>query len=204
MIDLNLLRENPEAIKASQRARGRDEKLVDQAADADAKRRKALAEFETLRAEHNAHSKLVSTAPKEEKAGLVAAAQELASKVKAANDVAGQAAEELDKIIWKIENVVLDGVPAGGENDFVVIKEVGTKPNFSFEPKDHVALGESLDVIDIERGAKISGSRFYFLKGMGARLELALMNLALDKATKAGFTAPVSYTHLTLPTKRIV
>jgi seryl-tRNA synthetase len=194
VIDLNLLRENPEAIKASQRARGRDEKLVDLAADADAKRRKALAEFEALRAEQNAHSKIVSTAPKEEKAGLVAAAQELAGKVKAANEQANLEAEELDKIIWQIENIVLEGVPVGGEKDFVVVKEVGTKPAFVFEPKDHVALGESLDVIDIERGAKISGSRFYFLKGMGARLELALMNLALDKATKSGFTALITPT----------
>ena len=194
MIDLNLLRENPEAIKASQRARGRDEKLVDLAAKADATRRKALAEFESLRAEQNAHSKLVSTAPKEEKSALVAAAQELAGKVKAANEAAGQAAEELDKIIWKIENVVLEGVPAGGESDFVVVKEVGTKPKFDFEPKDHVALGELLDVIDIERGVKISGSRFYFLKGWGARLELALMNLALDQAANANFTALITPT----------
>ena len=194
MIDLNLLRENPEAIKASQRARRRDEKLVDKAADADTTRRKALAEFETLRAEQNAHSKLVSAAAKEEKTALVAAAQELASKVKAANEKANLAAEELDKIMWQIENVVIDGVPEGGEDDFVVVKEVGTKPSFNFEPKDHVALGELLDVIDIERGAKISGSRFYFLKGMGARLELALMNLALDQATKAGFTALITPT----------
>jgi seryl-tRNA synthetase len=194
VIDLNLLRENPEAIKASQRARRRDEKLVDQAAEIDTKRRKALAEFESLRAEQNAHSKLVSTAPKEEKAALVASAQELAAKVKAANEAANIATEELDKIVWTIENVVLAGVPEGGEEDFIVIKEVGTKPNFAFEPKDHVALGESLDVIDIQRGAKISGSRFYFLKGMGARLELALMNLALDKATKAGFTALITPT----------
>jgi len=194
VIDLNLLRENPEAIKASQRARGRDEGIVDQAAAADAKRRKALTEFETLRAEQNTHSKLVSTAPKGEKSALVAAAQELANKVKAANEQANLAAEDLDKIIWQIENVVLEGVPAGGENDFAVIKEVGKKPEFSFEPKDHVALGELLDVLDIERGAKISGSRFYFLKGMGARLELALMNLALDKATRAGFTALITPT----------
>ena len=186
MIDLTILRENPEVIKASQRSRGRDEALVDQAAEADAKRRKALAEFESLRAEQNTLSKLVSTAPKEEKAALVAAAQDLAGKVRAANEAANLAAEELDKIIWQIENIVLEGVPAGGEKDFVVVKEVGQKPAFDFEPKDHVALGESLDVIDIERGAKISGSRFYFLKGMGARIELALMNLALDKATKAG------------------
>jgi seryl-tRNA synthetase len=194
VIDLNLLRENPEAIKASQRARGRDEKLVDQAVELDAKRRKALADFESLRAEQNAHSKLVATAPKDEKASLVAEAGALSAKVKAANEMAGSAAEELDRVIWQIENVVLDGVPAGGEADYVVIKEVGKKPSFDFEPKDHVALGESLDVIDMERGAKISGSRFYFLKGMGARLELALMNLALDKATKAGFTALITPT----------
>jgi seryl-tRNA synthetase len=113
----------------------------------------------------------------------------LSVRVKAANELATSVAAELDKAIWQIENVVLQGVPDGGEADFVVIREVGVKPNFAFDPKDHVALGESLDVIDMERGAKISGSRFYFLKGMGARLELALMNLALDKATKAGFTA---------------
>ena len=194
MIDLNLLRENPEAIKASQRARGRDEKIVDQAIELDAKRRKALADFESLRAEQNAHSKLVATAPKDQKASLVAEAGALSAKVKAANEMAGSAAEDLDRVIWQIENVVLDGVPAGGEADYVVIKEVGKKPSFNFEPQDHVALGESLDVIDMERGAKISGSRFYFLKGMGARLELALMNLALDKATKAGFTALITPT----------
>jgi seryl-tRNA synthetase len=194
VIDLNLLRESPEAIKASQRARGRDEKLVDQAVELDAKRRKALADFESMRAEQNAHSKLVATAPKDEKASLVAEAGALSAKVKAANEMAGSAAEELDRVIWQIENVVLDGVPAGGEADYVVIREVGKKLSFDFEPKDHVALGESLDVIDMERGAKISGSRFYFLKGMGARLELALMNLALDKATKAGFTALITPT----------
>jgi seryl-tRNA synthetase len=194
VIDLNLLRENPDAIKASQRARGRDEAIVDKALELDTKKRKALADYETLRAKQNAHSKLVASAPKEEKAKLVASASELSSKVKAANEQSNLSAEELDKVLLEIENVVLDGVPAGGEDDYVVIKEVGTKPSFSFEPKDHVALGESLDIIDMERGAKISGSRFYFLKGMGARLELALMSLALDKATTAGFTALITPT----------
>jgi seryl-tRNA synthetase len=194
VIDLNLLREDPDAIRASQRARGRDESLVDQAVHAEANRRKALTDYEKQRAEQNTHSKLVSSAPKEHKAELVAAARDLAVRVKAANELSNKASEELDAIIWKIENVVLEGVPTGGEKDFVVLKEVGTKPRFSFEPKDHVALGESLDVIDIERGAKISGSRFYFLKGMGARLELALMNLALDRATKADFTALITPT----------
>jgi len=189
VIDLKLLRENPDAIKASQRARGRNENLVDHVSGLDLKHREALADYESLRAEQKAQSKLVASAPKTEKAELVAAASDLSVRVKAANELATSVAAELDKAIWQLENVVLQGVPDGGEADFVVIREVGVKPNFAFDPKDHVALGESLDVIDMERGAKISGSRFYFLKGMGARLELALMNLALDKATKAGFTA---------------
>ena len=194
MIDLKLLRESPDDIKASQRARGRDESLVDLATQAEMKSRKALAEFEILRAEQNAHSMLVSSAPKDKKAELVAAAQDLAGRVKAANELAKSSSEELDAILSKIENIVLDGAPAGGEEDFFVVKEVGDKPNFPFQPMDHVALGELLDVIDIERGAKISGSRFYFLKGMGARLELALMNLALDLANKSGFTALITPT----------
>ena len=194
MIDLNLLRENPDAVKASQRARGASEELVDQAVAADAKRRAKLAEFEVLRAEQNAHSKLVSTAPKEEKAGLVAAAQTLAANVKAADAAAGEAASELDTILWQIENVVCEGVPAGGEDDFEVLREVGTKPNFDFTMKDHAELGLDLDILDIERGVKVSGSRFYFLKGLGARLEIAMMNLALDQAAEAGFTALITPT----------
>jgi seryl-tRNA synthetase len=194
VIDLNLLRENPAAIKASQRARGASESLVDDAAAADAAWRAKLIEFENLRAEQNALSKEVSTAPKEEKGALVAKAQKLGTRVKAAEAAANEASEELNKLVWKIENVVIDGVPAGGEDDFVVLREVGTKATFDFEPRDHVALGELLDIIDIERGTKISGSRFYFLKGMGARLELALMNLALDLATKADFTALITPT----------
>ena len=194
MIDLNLLRDNPEVIRASQRLRGADDGLIDQAAAADAAWRKALQEFETLRAEQNASSKLVAQAAKEDKAALVAAAQELSARVKAADLASGDAQAALDEILYKIENVVIDGVPAGGENDFVVIREVGTKVTFDFEPLDHVALGESLDIIDIERGAKISGSRFYFLKGWGARLELALMNMALDLASKADFTPLITPT----------
>ena len=194
MIDPALLRENPEAIKASQRARGADESLVDDAANADVAWRKALLEFENLRAEQNAASKLVAAAPKEEKAALVASMQDLSARVKAADAAAAEAQTALDEVLWKIENVVIEGVPTGGEDDYVVLREVGTKPAFDFEARDHVALGELLDVIDIERGAKISGSRFYFLKGWGARLELALMNMALDQAANAGFTALITPT----------
>lgn len=194
MIDANLLREKPDEIKASQRARGASETLVDDAVSADIAWRKAITEYETLRAEQNAKAKLVSGAAQESRAALIAEGQELALRVKAAEQIANEAQALLDKTIWQIENVVIAGVPSGGEDDFLVVKEVGVKPKFDFEILDHVALGESLDIIDIERGAKISGSRFYFLKGWGARLELALMNLALDQAAKEGFTALITPT----------
>jgi seryl-tRNA synthetase len=194
VIDLNLLRENPDAIKASQRARGASEELVDQAAAADSAWRKSLGEYESLRAQQNAFSKQVAAAPKEEKQALVAQAQVLAAQVKAADATAAEAQQALDALIWQIENVVIANVPVGGEDDYVVLKEIGTKPAFDFEIRDHQKLGELLDIIDIERGTKISGSRFYFLKGWGARLELALMNMALDQAAQAGFTALITPT----------
>lgn len=194
MIDANLLRDNPDAIKASQRARGGSEALVDDAVAADISWRKALSDFENLRADQNAKAKLVAAADKDSRAALIEEGKALAVQVKAAEQNAADAQAKLDAIIWQIENVVIDGVPAGGEDDYVVIREEGTKPSFNFELRDHVALGEHLDIIDIERGAKISGSRFYFLKGWGARLELALMNMALDQAAQAGFTALITPT----------
>jgi seryl-tRNA synthetase len=194
VIDLNLLRENPEAIKASQRARGNDEALVHQAASADETWRRLLQEFESLRAEQNASAKAVGAASKDDRPALIAAGKELAERVNAANEAANAAKAALDAVIWKIENVVIEGIPSGGEENFTVIKEVGQKATFDFEPQDHVALGETLDIIDIERGVKVAGSRFYFLKGMGARLELAIMNMALDLATEHDFTALITPT----------
>jgi len=194
VIDLNLFRENPEQIIASQRARGKEVSLVSKVVELDQIKRTALAEFETLRAAQNAHGKLVAQASKEEKVNLVAQAQKLSSDVKEADAKAKLADEELTKTVFQIENVVMEGVPEGGADNFVVLKEVGKKPEFSFEPKDHTQLGESLDIIDIARGAKISGSRFYFLKGLGARLELAMMQMALDQASEAGFTALITPT----------
>jgi seryl-tRNA synthetase len=134
MIDANLLRENPEAIKASQRARGASEDLVDQAAAADDNWRKAQAEFENLRAEQNATAKLVAGASSDERTKLIAQGQKLAAGVKAAEQKAADFQNELNAIVSKIENVVTDGVPVGGEDNFVVIREEGTKPNFSFTP----------------------------------------------------------------------
>ena len=188
MIDLALLRDEPELVRQSQAARGNAPETVDAAIEADRSRRAALAAFEELRAEQNAFGKQVAKAPKDEKAALVAQAKDLAERVKQAQAASNEAAEAAADALSAIENVVVDGVPAGGEDDFVELRRVGETPTFDFEPRDHLAIGELLGAIDMERGAKVSGARFYFLTGIGARLEIALMNLALDKALGAGFT----------------
>ena len=187
MIDPVLLRTDPDRVRASQSARGDDPELVDAAIAADAARRAALAAFESLRAEQNAHSKLVAKAPKEEKASLVVQAQDLAARVKAAQQAASESEVAFDRALAGIGNVIIDGVPAGGEDDWALVREVGTPRAFDFEPRDHVELAELTGTIDIPRGVKVSGSRFYFLRGWGARLELALMRLGLDTAIEAGF-----------------
>lgn len=194
MIDLALLRENPEIVRRSQAARGNDQGTVDTALEADRSRRAALAAFEELRAEQNAFGKQVAKAPKEEKAALVAQVKDLAERVKQAQQAAGVAADAAAAALARIENVVIDGVPAGGEADFVELRRVGDVPAFDFEPRDHLELGEILGAIDMERGAKVSGARFYFLRGIGARLEIALMNLALDKALQNGFVPLITPT----------
>jgi seryl-tRNA synthetase len=194
VIDPVLLRETPDVVRASQERRGASVDLVDEAIEADAARRAAIAAFESLRAEQNAFGKTVAKAPKDEKAALVAQAQQLAAQVKDAQRAASEAEARFAEVAGGIPNIVLDGVPAGGEDDFVTLREVGGKPEFDFAPRDHLALGELLDAIDMERGAKVSGARFYFLKGVGARLELALMQLGLQRALESGFTPLITPT----------
>jgi seryl-tRNA synthetase len=197
VIDLKLLRDQPDTVRASQRARGEDESLVDAVLDADARRRASLLGFEGRRAEQKAFGKQVAAAKGDEKAALVAQAKQLAEQVKGLQAEADAAQAELDALLWRIPNVVVEGVPVGGEDDFVEVKQVGTPRDFAaegFEPADHLALGEGLDAIDTARGAKVSGARFYFLTGLGARLELALLNLAMDTATANGFTPVITPT----------
>lgn len=194
MIDPQLLRDNPDLVRRSQQARQASVDLVDDAITADSERRAAIAAFEALRAEQNAFGKTVAAAPKDEKAALVAQAQQLAAGVKTAQAAAAEAEARFEQVAGSIQNVIIDGVPAGGEDDFVTLREVGEKPVFDFTPRDHVELGELLKAIDISRGVKVSGSRFYFLTGIGARLELALMNYALDTALDAGFTPLITPT----------
>ncbi|HWV50856.1 MAG TPA: serine--tRNA ligase [Microbacterium sp.] len=199
MIDLALLRDNPDLVRRSQIARGHDASTVDAAIEADRSRRAALTSFEELRAEQNAFGKQVAKAPKEEKAALVAQAKDLAERVKQAQHAAGEAADAAASALARIENVVIDGVPAGGEKDFVELRRVGEVPTFDEAeypngPRDHLEIGEILGAIDMERGVKVSGSRFYFLRGVGARLEIALMNLALDRALQHGFVPLITPT----------
>jgi seryl-tRNA synthetase len=194
VIDPQLLRDSPDLVRRSQQARGNRVELVDEAIDADQQRRAALTAFETLRAEQNAFGKSVAAAPKEQKAALVAEAQQLAARVKEAQQAAADAEADVARIVGAIQNVIIDGVPAGGEDDFVTLREVGEKATFDFEPRDHAELGELLGAIDIARGVKVSGSRFYFLKGVGARLELGLMSMALDKAIAEDFVPLITPT----------
>ncbi len=194
MIDSTVLRTQPDTVRSSLVARGEDPSIVDDAIAADKVRRDAISAFEKLRAEQNAHGKLVAVAPKEEKAVLVAAAQDLSNRVKAAEKSAADAGEEFSRIAGGIGNIIISGVPEGGEDNFITLREVGTIPTFDFAPRDHLELGEMLGAIDTARGTKVSGSRFYFLSGIGARLEIALMSLALDRAIAAGFTPLITPT----------
>jgi len=187
VIDLKLLRENPDVVRASQRARGEDPALVDALLAADADRRAAIVAADNLRAEQKAVSKQVGKATPEQRPALLEQAKQLAEQVKAAEQRRDAAEAAFTRAHQAIANVVLDGVPAGGEDDYVVLDTVG-EPRAIDNPKDHLELAEALGLIDMERGAKVSGSRFYFLTGRGALLQLGLLQLAVRLATDNGFT----------------
>ena len=190
MIDLKTLRENPDAIRHSQKVRGEDVAVVDQLIEADALSKAALSEFETIRAEQNALSKSVGAAKGDEKTALLENAKELANKVKAADAKRSELEAKTREYLLKISNLIDLDAPVGGEEDFKVIEEIGKPRDFKgegFEPKDHVELGKLLKAIDTERGAKVAGSRSYYLTGPGAMLEFALVNYAISSAVKAGF-----------------
>jgi seryl-tRNA synthetase len=190
MIDLKFLRENPDVVRASQKGRGEDVTIVDKVLASDDAKRAAITEFEQLRAQQNVLSKSVGAASGEEKVALLANSKELAEKVKAADAKRAELEATALSHAMVISNILDPEVPIGGEEDFVVIEHVGTPRDFSsagFAPKDHVELGKLLGAIDTERGAKVSGSRSYYLTGVGALLEFALVNYAISSATKAGF-----------------
>ncbi len=190
MIDLKILRESPDLVRHSQKVRGEDEGVVDQLLAADEARRIATTDFETLRAEQNVLSKAVGAAKGDEKSALLENAKDLAARVKAADSKRTELETAAQQLLLKIHNLIDTAAPVGGEEDFVVLEHVGTPRDFAkdgFEPRDHVEIGKIIKAIDTERGAKVAGSRMYYLTGPGAMLEFALVNYAIASASKAGF-----------------
>ncbi len=194
MIDIRTIRDNPELIKASQRARGASEADVDDVLEADEVRRSSLQAFEDKRAEQKALSRTIGKASAQERPAILDRAKEIAEEVKTLENIATAAQVTYDDAMMKLPNLIIDGVPSGGEDDYTVIKHVGDIPEFDFEPKDHLDIAEGIDAIDMKRGAKVSGARFYFMTGIGARMELALLNMAMDQAEQNGFKAMMTPT----------
>jgi seryl-tRNA synthetase len=191
VIDLRFVRENPDLVKASQRARGESESVVDDLLAADEARRSSVARFEALRAEQKQLGKQMPKATGDERAALTVRTKELSDQVKTAEAANAAAAAELRRAHLAVSNVVVDGVPPGGEDDYVVLREVGQIPAID-HPRDHQELGDLLGgVIDTERGAKVSGSRFYFLTGAGALLQFGLLQLAMQQAVENGLVPVV-------------
>lgn len=186
MIDLKRVRENPEAVRESQRARGEDPALVDELLAADEARRSAIQKADELRSEQKAFGKKIGQAASEDRPALLEGSNELKARVKEAEAEEAAAQEKLEKLQYSIANII-EGAPAGGEEDFVVIEHVGEVPEFDFEVKDHLDLGEALGIIDMKRGTKVGGARFYYLAGDGAWLQLGMLMLAAQKAREAGF-----------------
>ena len=194
MIDTAVLRSDPDRVRASQRARGESETLVDDLLAADETRRAAIARFEQLRAEQKDLGRQISRAAGEERAALLTRTKELADLVKKAEAMASEVGTAFTTMLGQVGNLVFPDVPPGGEDDYVVLQTRGTPRDFAaegFAPRDHLELGQLLGAIDVERGAKVSGSRFYYLTGQGAELELALINLAMSTALRNGFTAMI-------------
>ena len=190
MIDLRLLREDPELIRASQRLRGESTEVVDELLRADEERRSATQRFEAVRSEQKSLGKQVAKASGDERVALLARTKDLAAEVKTAETAAAEADQALRRAHLAVPNVV-EHAPPGGEDDFVVLKTVGDHPEID-RPRDHLEIGEALGAIDTERGAKVSGSRFYFLTGVGALLQLAMLQMAIQQAVENGFTPSIT------------
>jgi seryl-tRNA synthetase len=191
VIDLRLLRDDPDRVRTSQRVRGADESIVDALLAADDARRAAVARADSLRGEQKTLSRAVAQASAEDRPAVLARAKHLADEVKAAEADESAADNALREAHLAVPNVIEDGVPSGGEDDFVLLQTVGTPPKIA-APKDHTEIGSALKAIDTERGVKVSGPRFYFLTGVGAQLELALVNLAMAQASEAGFVPMIA------------
>jgi len=191
VIDVRVLRDDPDVIRAAQKRRGESDAIVDSLIGAEERRRSSIGTYEALRAEQKQLGKLIPRAEGEQKQQLLAQTKELSDRVKAAEVTQAAAAAELDDLLRALPNLASPEAPAGGEDDFVTLEEVGTPRDFAaegFQPRDHLELGQMLGAFDVERGAKVSGARFYYLTGVGAQLEMALTNMAMTRASEWGFT----------------
>ncbi len=194
MIDPRLLRDDPDRIRAAQRRRGESEAIVDDLRAADDDRRQAIVGFERLRAEQKQLGRQVAQASGEERVALLAGTKELAGRVKAAEAAQAEAEATFHRLMAQLPNVADERAPAGGEDDYVVLETHGSIRDFAaegFTARDHLDIGVALRAIDVERGAKVSGARFYFLTGVGAMLEFALVQMAMERAASWGFTPVV-------------
>ena len=197
MLDIQFIREHPDVVKESQRKRGESVELVDEVLKADDQRRSALQAYETSRAEQKSLGRQVASASGDSKAELIAGTKKLAEQVGRNKTVADEATAEYTNLLWRFSNLVEPEAPEGGEDDYVVVKQVGTPRDFKsegFDPKNHLDLGVGVAGIDMRRGVKISGSRFYFLRGDVARMEIAMLTMAVDQAQEHGFIPTITPT----------
>jgi len=212
VIDPVILRQDPDRIKESQRRRGEDVQIVDALVAADVEKRRVQQQFDDLRNQQKNLGKQIGplqgalkkasddaakAVAQAEVDTLMAQAQGLADQVKEAERLADEAGAQVDALMMQVSNLVHLDSPVGGEADFTLREVVGTPRDFAaegFSPRDHLELGESLGAIDVERGAKVSGSRFFYLTGPGALLEFALLNLAIAQATSHGLIPMITPT----------
>jgi seryl-tRNA synthetase len=179
MIDITLIRENPEKVKKGVVAKQLDPGLVDQFLRLDEKRRNLLGEIESLRAKRNEAAK----------AKDIDKGREIKAKLQKKEPELKEIEEKYKKALWQIPNLPAGDVPVGkDESENKVIRKWGKPTKFDFKPKDHLELGEALDIIDVKRAAKVSGTRFGYLKDDAVLLEFALVNFAIEVLTKEGFT----------------
>jgi len=190
MLDINLIREKPDLVREALEKRQEETAPVDRVLDLDEQRRELIQEVEALRAERNKASKEISRMEEgEARQEKIEAMRLVAERISILDGQLGAVEAELDELMSNIPNIPDARVPLGvDESENVVIKTVGEFPEFDFVPKPHWDLGPELGVIDFERGVKITGSRFYVLSGLGARLQRALISWMIDLHNRQGYT----------------
>ena len=185
MLDIKLIRERPDFVKTELAKVQCPPEAIDDLLAADRQRREVLRSLEALRADRTRRSKEIGALPPEERKAAGAAVRELAEAIAADEVRAAEAEARFSKLMLEIPNLPHESVPVGrDDSENVVLRVVGEKPGFDFEPQPHWDLGPALGLIDFERGVKVSGTRFYVLTGDGARLQRALISFMLDLHTR--------------------